>query len=84
MKRKKIWVMDRDSLEKLHTGSLMTRRTRLLACEQRPEMSDQDGGSIPEEGAIEFKSDPRWQQAYSNLLHVLSARENWPHKKKHP
>jgi len=66
-------------LEAMHTGSLMSRRKALLKCDESIKLSDQTAHSSS--GMIEFKDTPEWQRAYSELISVLSSRENIPNKK---
>ena len=65
----------------MHIGSLMSRRKKLLACEESFEVSDRYGNGnkpIPEEtGYIEFKNSVAWQKAYNELKKVLSTREHY-------
>ena len=71
-------------MEKMHTGSIMSRRAALLKCEESFEMSDRNGyetkPNVSQTGLIEFKNTPEWQQAYKELKKVLSTRENVPNK----
>ena len=66
-------------LEAMHTGSLMSRRKALFKCDESFKFSDQTAHSSS--GMIEFKDTPLWKQANSELLSVLSSRENIPSKK---
>ena len=74
-------IIEATELESMHTGSLMTRRKKLLACEESFEVSDRYGienEPIPEEtGYIEFKNSTEWKKAYKELKSVLSMRENY-------
>ena len=80
----KVEVKTLEELEKMHTGSIMSRRAALLKCEESFEMSDRNGyetkPNVSQTGLIEFKNTPEWQQAYKELKKVLSARENVPNK----
>lgn len=64
----------------MHTGSLMSRRKKLLACEESFEVSDRyvnENKPVSEEtGSIAFKNSIVWQIAYKKLKTVLSAREH--------
>ena len=74
-----------EELEYMHTGSLMSRRKKLLACEQSFEVSDRYGNEKepnPEEtGYIEFKNSTAWKEAYKELKAVLSTREHYEKNK---
>ncbi|HED36627.1 MAG TPA: hypothetical protein ENI76_00020 [Ignavibacteria bacterium] len=78
-------IISTKELENMHTGSLMSRRKNLLACEQSFEVSDRYGSEkepIPEEtGYIEFKNSVAWQKAYKELKSVLSTREHYGENK---
>ncbi len=74
---KKVKIIDLESLKQMHTGSLMSRRKALLACEESIELSDRDPGYVVENGYIEFKQTEEWKNAYSQLKSVLKAREHW-------
>ena len=76
-KSKKIETIDLESLEQMHTGSLMSRRKALLACEESIKLSDRDQGYVVENGYIEFKQTEEWKKAYSQLKSVLKNREHW-------
>jgi len=80
----KVEVKTLEELEKMHTGSIMSRRAALLKCEESFEMSDRNGyetkPNVSQTGLIEFKNTPEWQQAYKELKKVLSTRENVPNK----
>ncbi|MCX7545487.1 hypothetical protein [Marinicella gelatinilytica] len=65
-------------LEKMHTGTLMTRRKALLKCDESFEVSNQTKPS--NSGMIEFKNTPEWKKAYQDLKTVLDTRENLPNK----
>ena len=74
-------IISAKELESMHTGSLMSRRKKLLACEESFEVSDRYGNEQepnPEEtGCIEFKNSNAWKKAYKELKSVLSMRENY-------
>jgi len=80
----KVKLKTLEELNKMHTGSLMSRRAALLKCEESFELSDRNGyetkPNISETGFIEFKDSAEWQQAYTELKNVLSTRENMPNK----
>ena len=78
---KKIAVISKSELSKLHVGTLMSRRDALLKCEEAFELSDQFGHTEPlQDGSIEFKNTIQWKQAYEELKMELSKRENVPSK----
>ena len=71
---KKLEVISKSDLEKMHTGTLMSRRNALLKCEESFEMSDQYEAAKSD--GIEFKNTPQWKQAHQDIKAVLSTREN--------
>ncbi|MFQ3220125.1 MAG: hypothetical protein ACI8R9_000767 [Paraglaciecola sp.] len=75
---KKLDVISKADLEKMHTGTLMTRRSALLKCEESLELSDQYQPT--KHSVIEFKNTSQWKQAYEDLKVILSGRENIPNK----
>jgi len=81
----KVKILLKSELENMHTGSLMSRRKMLLACEETFELSDRFGLEAepnPETtGVIEFKNTEAWQKAYSELKLVLSSREHYAKNK---
>jgi len=81
----KVKIVSKSDLEDLHTGSLMTRRKKLLACEETFQLSDRFGHETepnPETtGFIEFKNTKAWKKAYSELKLVLSGREHYAKNK---
>ena len=80
----KVKIINKEELQKLHTGTLMKRRESLLACEESFNSSDrfgyEDAPSPDLTGVIEFKDTETWEKAYSELKEVLSTREHWPNK----
>ena len=80
----KVEIKTIEELEKMHTGTLMSRRAALLKCEESFETSDRNGyedkPSASISGVIEFKDSPEWKQAYNQLKEVLSKREHVPNK----
>ncbi len=84
MKRKAIKRLSKAQLESLHTGTLMTRRAQLLACEESLLFSDKPPEQVAtlDKNIILFKDDPLWQEAYQTLKEALATRENWPPCKK--
>ena len=77
----KVRILSTKELQNMHTGSLMNRRKKLLACEESFEVSDRYGNEkepVPEEtGYIEFKNSIAWKKAYKELKSVLSTREHY-------
>jgi len=63
----KVEVKTFEELEKMHTGSLLSRLATLLKCEESFKMSDRNGletkPDISHTCFIEFKNTPEWQQA---------------------
>ena len=76
----KVRIVQKEELIKIHTGSLMTRRNKLLQCEESFILSDRFGfESIPdpkETGYIEFKDTVEWKNAYKELKEILATREH--------
>lgn len=64
----------------MHTGSLLKRRNKLLACEESFELSDRFGYETKPDpevtGFVEFKDTAAWEKAYKEVKDILSAREN--------
>lgn len=81
----KVKLLSKAALLKMHTGSLLTRRSALLACEESFSESDQfnyENEPNPHEtGYIEFKDTEVWSKSYRELKEVLSTRENVLSKK---
>lgn len=75
---KKLEVILKADVEKMHTGTLMARRSALLKCEESMVLSAQY--PLTKRGVIEFKNTVQWKQAYEDLKVVLSTRENIPNK----
>jgi hypothetical protein len=80
----KVEIKTFDELEQMHTGSLMTRRKKLFACEESFSESDRYGiESEPDPDLteyIEFKETEIWKKSSRELKSVLNTRENWPRK----
>jgi hypothetical protein len=80
----KVEIKTIEALEKMHTGTLMSRRVALLKCEESFVASDhgvyeaKPSASIT--GIIEYKDSREWKQAYKQLKDVLAAREHVPNK----
>jgi hypothetical protein len=75
-------IMARAELKSLHAGSLLTRRNRLLACEEAFDQSDRfrhDEKPEPQRpGLIEFKDTPEWAEAYQDVKATPATREHVP------
>lgn len=75
-------ILDRKTLEGMHTGSLLSHLQKLRACEET--FSQSDRNKIKEEpspqliGHIEFKDTAEWKTAYSLTKEILSTREHLP------
>ena len=78
---KKIKTIDVATLKQMHTGSLISRRKALLACEESIELSDHPSDYQVVAGYIEFKQSEVWQQAYQELKSELAQREHWNKRK---
>ncbi|MCH6259324.1 hypothetical protein MLD52_22410 [Puniceicoccaceae bacterium K14] len=81
---KDIQPVRKSDLEKLHTGSLLTRLQNLRECEESFELSDLDSGEIEilKSGRrIHVKDSDEWKNAYSEVKAVLSSREHLPSAK---
>jgi hypothetical protein len=74
-------IISLNELENMHIGSLMSRRKKLLACEESFELSDRFGNenepALEETGYIKFKNSTAWKKAYKELKLVLSTREHY-------
>ncbi|GAA6170257.1 hypothetical protein [Sessilibacter corallicola] len=68
-------------LKSTHTGSLMSRRKKLLKCEESQLKSDRNPDYELELGTIEFKDSKEWKIAYFQLKEELSKREHWTGKR---
>lgn len=77
-------ILSSEELKNMHTGSLMSRRKKLLACEESFEVSDgydKENESVAEEKEyIEFKNSSAWKNAYKELKDVLAMREHYGKK----
>ena len=82
----KVKIVPKSELEKLHTGSLLSRRNQLLACEES--FMDSDRVGLEEEpdpkrtGFVEFKNTDEWQGAYRDVKDILGTREHLSRSKK--
>lgn len=78
----KVEIISKDELRSMPTGTLLSRRTNLLKCEESFECSDRFGYEEKPEpkktGFIEFKDQPTWSQAYKEVKDILSEREHLP------
>ena len=73
----KVTKISADHLEKMATGSLLARLRLLLACEDSVDCSDQiESEHDPE--FIQFKDDPDWKSAHSEVKKVLAGRKHLP------
>lgn len=74
-------IMSKEELQKMHTGSLMSRRKKLLQCEESFESSDRLGWEEEPDPRktliIEFKNTAAWKKAYRELKEVLATREHF-------
>lgn len=81
----KVKIIPAAELETMHTGSLMSRRKALLACEESFRLSDRYGyepePDPAQTGQIEFKDTEVWQKAYRELKIELAGREHYQGKK---
>lgn len=70
-----------DELQKLHTGSLLTRLKRLRALQESFELSDwlpEERDAVEAAGLIAFKQTAVWKDAWSDIKRVLDDREHFP------
>ena len=76
----KVKIIVKDELLSMATGTLLSRRTNLLKCEESFESSDRFGYEEPPEpdktGFIEFKDQPSWSKAYNEVKDILANREH--------
>ncbi|MBT9312785.1 hypothetical protein [Leptothoe kymatousa] len=79
MGRKPIYPKSIEALEKMHTGSLLSRLKQLQMCEASLAASDKEFAT---EGLIEFKDTEAWANAYGEVKKVLSYREHIPRSRK--
>lgn len=73
-------ILDRAALEAMHTGSLLSRLRKLLACEESREASDRPDETTDRAPGrvIEFKQTAEWIEAHRELKEVLAHREHLP------
>jgi len=76
----KVKIIAEGELNKMHTGSLLKRRSELLSCDESFQLSDRYGVEKEPDSDItafiEFKESKIWKQAYKELINILSSREN--------
>jgi len=73
--------LDRNTLDSMHTGSLLSRLNALRELQQSFEMSDwseEETRAVEAAGLIAFKDSLIWREAYAMLKEVLSDREHMP------
>ena len=69
--------MDKDALERLHTGSLLARLKALRSLHERAEETDWSADEISAtRGMIAFKSTDLWKSAMADVKAVLAGREH--------
>ena len=82
----KVKIFSTEDLKSFHTGSLLTRRNQLLACEESFEQSDRVGYEERPDpnvtGFIEFKDSDEWVKAYQDVKTILATREHLSSSKK--
>ena len=83
MKRKEIFPISIEELEKYSTKRLLARLKRLHQCEISFELSDriESERSLNLE-IVEFKETPEWQTEYDKLKELLKKREHIPKERK--
>ena len=78
----KVKIIPKNELLSMATGTLESRRTNLLKCEESFESSDCFGYEEPPEpdktGFIEFKDQPSWSTSYNEVQDILANREHLP------
>jgi hypothetical protein len=78
MKRKKIYLINKEELVTLSTKILLGRLKNLLQCEDSFELSDEEDEISIEPDQIRFKNTDQWQSAYENVKAELAKREHVP------
>jgi hypothetical protein len=81
IRRKSIFPMAVEDLNRLPTKRLLARLNCLQQCEESFGLSDRDRNEQSTTGRIEFKDTPEWQEAYEQLKGVLANREHVPRKR---
>jgi hypothetical protein len=71
---RRLRILSPEELSHLTTERLLSYRKKCLALENTPEDSDCDLDEIRnlDPSYIWFKSDPRWSEAYANVLSALA------------
>lgn len=71
--------MDIEELERLHTGTLLTRLQLLRSLHERPEDADLDKEELAQlVDVIAFKNTEQWRLASADVKAVLATREHLP------
>ncbi len=76
MKRKNVAHIPLQDLSSWPTKRLLGRLRALRIFEESPDKSDIDDSQFRYGADIQFKSDPRWKTAYTELKSLLDNREN--------
>ena len=77
--KKAVPIISVAELEKMHTGSLLTRLQKLRELEEDPASSTWLEEEISQfDDMILFKSSNEWKMAYRDLKSVLNTREHVP------
>ena len=67
----KVKIVEPEELKAMATGTLLSRRKKLLECEESFDFSDRYGYEDPPDaidlGYIEFKDQPQWTSAYQQI-----------------
>ena len=78
----KVRIVLPEELKAMSTGTLLSRRNKLLQCEESFNRSDRCGYEDPPDafniGYIEFKDQPQWTCAYQQIKNILATREHVP------
>ena len=77
MKRKKIFSINVEELEKYPTKRLLARLKSLHQCEQSFDLSDRDESERSlKVDYIEFKESPEWKIEFEKVKKILKNREH--------
>lgn len=77
MKRRKIFSINAEELEKYPTKRLLARLKSLHQCEQSFDLSDRDECERSlKVDYIEFKESPEWQVEVEKVKEILNKREH--------
>ncbi|HQU82727.1 MAG TPA: hypothetical protein PKY59_06370 [Pyrinomonadaceae bacterium] len=77
MKRRKIFSINVEELEKYPTKRLLARLKSLHQCEQSFDLSDRDESERSlKVDYIEFKESPEWQIEFEKVKEILKNREH--------